>query len=94
MKSIPDLNIHIDKYLKTHKPFRAGDIINIKDKLYIIKRDDGFGDGCEGCDLDPGITQAQSCLLWKVLKSKYRDKDLLCADILPRLIFKELKGGV
>ena len=93
MKSIPDLDIRINKHLKTGKPFRAGDIINIKDKLYIIERDD-FDDGCGDCDLNSDITQTQSCLLWKVLNSKYRDKDLICSDLLPQLIFKELKEGI
>lgn len=89
MKTIPNLNTCVDKYLKTHKPFQAGDIISIKSKLYIIKKGSG---SCDNCDLNSQSTA--SCLLWRVLNSKYRGEGLICSEMLPHLIFKELKEGL
>lgn len=89
MKTIPNLNTCIDKYLKTHKPFQAGDIISIESKLYIIKKGSG---SCDNCDLNSQSTV--SCSLWKVLNSKYYGEGLICSEMLPHLIFKELKEGL
>lgn len=87
MKTVPNLNTCIDNYLKTYKSFQAGNIISIKDKLYIVSRGNG---SCNNCDLSLG----SPCALWKILNSKYQDKNILCSDILPHLIFKELKEGL
>lgn len=89
MKTIPNLNTCIDKYLKTHKPFQSGDIISIESKLYVIKKGK---DSCDSCDLS-SLSKAP-CSLWKVLNSKYRGKGLICSEMLPHLIVKELKGGL
>lgn len=90
MKTISNLNTCIDKYLKTHKPFQAGDIISIESKLYIIKKGSG---SCDNCDLNSPLPTV-SCSLWKVLNSKYHGEGLICSEMLPHLIFKELKEGL
>ena len=89
MKTIPNLNTCIDKYLKTHKPFQAGDIISIESKLYIIEKGN---DSCDSCDLN-SLSKA-SCSLWKLLNNKYKNKGLICSEMLPHCVFKELKGGL
>lgn len=88
MKTIPNLNTCIDKYLKTYKSFQAGNIISIEGKLYIVSRGNG---SCNSCDLS---LENKPCALWGILNSKYQDKNILCSDMLPHLIFKELKEGL
>ena len=90
MKTIPNLNTCIDKYLKTHKPFQSGDIISIESKLYVIKKGK---DSCDSCDLNSPLP-TESCSLWKILNSKYKGKGLVCSEMLPHCVFKELKGGL
>lgn len=89
MKTIPNLNTYIDRYLITHKPFQAGDIISIESKLYIIEKGN---DSCNSCDLNSLPTT--TCSLWKILNSEYRGKDLICSEMLPHCVFKELKEGL
>lgn len=88
MKTVPNLNTCIDKYLKTCKPFRAGNIISIEGKLYIVSGGNG---SCNSCDLS---LENKPCALWGILNSKDRYNNLVCSDMLPHLIFKELKEGL